>query len=164
MTLPSGEKDQIVTKEEGLGDLCVCVPLIFSTPWNRLNADLINAARQMSDPGDGSAVRGAAPAVGPDQSGEGRLIRISGSCLPVWSFSPAPRIKDVFIAVGKWSFVNWKRTWPIALFLDLKEAAAADSQMEARWMKDQTPLVLSPGFSGAGPQTFACTGITWESC
>lgn len=44
-------------------------------------------ARQMSDSGDGSAVRGAAPAVGPDQSGEGRLIRISGSCLPVWSFS-----------------------------------------------------------------------------
>lgn len=82
-------------------------------PWNRLNVELINAARQMIDPGDGSAIRGAAPAVGPDQSRERRLIRISGSRLPVWSFSPALRLQEVFVAAGKFSFVNWKRTWPI---------------------------------------------------
>ena len=80
-TLPSGDRDQIVTGEEGLGDSFV--PLIFSGPWNPLNTDLINAARQMSDPGEGSAVGRAAPAVGPDQSGERRLFRISRSCLPV---------------------------------------------------------------------------------
>ena len=90
----------------------VCVPLIFSRPWNRLNVDLINAARQMSDPRDGRAIRGAAPAVRPDQSRERRLIRISGSRLPMWSFSPALRLL-VFVAAGKFSFVNWKRTWPI---------------------------------------------------
>lgn len=70
--------------------------------------------RQMSDPGNGSVVREAALAVGPNQSGEPRLIRISGSCLPVWSFSPAVRLKDFFIGARKCSFVNWKRTWPIA--------------------------------------------------
>lgn len=90
------------------------VPLIFSGPWNGLNTDLINAARQMSDPGEGSAVGRAAPAVGPDQSGERRLLRISGSCLPVLSFSLAVRLKDVFLAAGECSFVTWKRTRPIA--------------------------------------------------
>lgn len=75
--------------------------LIFSRPWNPLNADLINAAPQTSDPGEGSGVRRAASAVGPDQSGEPRLIKISGSCLPVLSFFSAVRLTDVFMAAGK---------------------------------------------------------------
>lgn len=49
LTLPSGDRDPIVTGEEGLRDSFV--PLISCRPWNPLNTDLINSARQMSDPG-----------------------------------------------------------------------------------------------------------------
>lgn len=45
----SGDRNQIVTGEEGLRESFV--PLISSRAWNPLNTDLINAARQRSDPG-----------------------------------------------------------------------------------------------------------------
>lgn len=74
--------------------------LIFSRPWNQLNTDLLNAARQMGDPGEGSGVCGAAPAVGPDQGGEPKLISISGSRLSAL-FLSCSRVKKRFPSSGE---------------------------------------------------------------